>query len=59
MYFDNLTLVSLIVFTAALGSFIKGCLMNGCITNTVNQVETSKKARVTMPGITGMSGRTA
>ena len=34
MYFDNLTLVSLIVFAVALGSFIKVCLMDSCITNT-------------------------
>ena len=33
MFFDNLTLVSLIVFAVALGSFIKVCLMNSCITN--------------------------
>ncbi len=34
MYFDNLTLVSLIVFTVALGSFIKVCLMDSCIADT-------------------------
>ena len=34
MYFDNLTLVSLIVFGIALGSFIKVCLINSCITNS-------------------------
>ena len=34
MYFDNLTLVSLIVFAIALGSFIKVCLIDSCITNS-------------------------
>ena len=34
MYIDNLTLVSLIVFAAALGSFIKVCVMNSCITDS-------------------------
>ena len=34
MFFDNLTLVSLFVFAVALGSFIKVCLMNSCITNS-------------------------
>jgi hypothetical protein len=32
MYFDNLTLVSLLVFAIALGSFIKVCLINSCMT---------------------------
>ena len=31
MFIDNLTLVSLIVFAVALGSFIKVCLMDSCI----------------------------
>ena len=34
MYIDNLTLVSLIVFAVALGSFIKICLMNSCIVDS-------------------------
>jgi len=34
MYFDNLTLVSLLVSAVALGSFIKVCLMDSCITDT-------------------------
>ena len=33
MYIDNLTLVSLIVFAVALGSFIKVCVMDSCITD--------------------------
>ena len=33
MYFDNLTLVSLLVFAIALGSFIKVCLVNNCMTS--------------------------
>ena len=33
MYFDNLTLVSLLVFAIALGSFIKVCLVNSCMTS--------------------------
>jgi len=32
MYFDNLTLISLLVFAIALGSFIKICLVNNCMT---------------------------
>lgn len=31
MFIDNLTLVSLIVFAVALGSFIKVCLRDSCI----------------------------
>jgi hypothetical protein len=31
MFIDNLTLVSLVVFAVALGSFIKVCLMDSCI----------------------------
>ena len=33
MYFDNLTLVSLVIFVIALGGFIKVCLMNNCMTS--------------------------
>lgn len=33
MYFDSLTLVSLIVFAVALGGFIKVCLINSCMTS--------------------------
>ncbi len=33
MYFDNLTLVSLLVFAIALGSFIKVCLIDSCMTS--------------------------
>ena len=33
MYFDNLTLVALLVFAIALGSFIKVCLVNSCMTS--------------------------
>jgi len=32
MYIDNLTLVSLVVFAVALGSFIKVCLIDSCVT---------------------------
>ncbi len=32
MFIDNLTLASLVVFAVALGSFIKVCLMNSCMT---------------------------
>ena len=34
MYFDNMTLVSLVVFAVALGSFVKVCLIDSCITNS-------------------------
>jgi len=33
MYFDNLTLVALLIFAIALGSFIKVCLLNSCMTS--------------------------
>ena len=33
MYFDNLTLVALLVFAIALGSFINVCLVNSCMTS--------------------------
>ncbi len=33
MYFDNLTLVSLLVFAIALGIFIKVCLLDSCMTS--------------------------
>ena len=33
MYFDNLTLVALIIFVVALGGFIKVCLMDSCMTS--------------------------
>ena len=33
MFFDNLTLVALIILAVALGSFIKVCLVDSCITN--------------------------
>jgi hypothetical protein len=31
MYFDNLTLASLLVFVAALGAFIYSCLYRNCM----------------------------
>jgi len=31
MYFDNLTLVSLLIFGVAFGSFIYVCIIRGCI----------------------------
>ncbi len=33
MYFDNLTLASLLIFVAALGAFIYSCLVRNCITD--------------------------
>lgn len=37
MYFDNLTLVSLLVFLVALGAFVYSCLFRNCVSgNTHN-----------------------
>ncbi|MDH3979407.1 MAG: hypothetical protein OEU91_02730 [Gammaproteobacteria bacterium] len=37
MYFDTLTLASLVIFAAALGAFVYACLFRGCITATGEQ----------------------
>ena len=37
MYFDNLTLASLLVFIAALGAFIYSCLYRSCMNNSDDQ----------------------
>ncbi len=37
MYFDTLTLVSLVIFAAAVGAFAYACLFRGCITATGEQ----------------------
>lgn len=34
MYFDNLTLISLLVFLVAFGAFVYSCLFRNCISNT-------------------------
>lgn len=34
MYFDNLTLTSLLVFLVAFGAFVYSCLFRNCVTNT-------------------------
>ncbi|MEZ5543216.1 MAG: hypothetical protein R3F42_14440 [Pseudomonadota bacterium] len=34
MYFDNLTLVSLVVFLIAFGAFIYSCLFRNCISGS-------------------------
>ncbi|MGB5440992.1 MAG: hypothetical protein WBN57_03185 [Gammaproteobacteria bacterium] len=34
MYIDNLTLASLVLFGIALGSFIKVCVIDSCITDS-------------------------
>lgn len=34
MYFDNLTLVSLLVFLVAFGAFIYACVYRGCLSNS-------------------------
>ena len=31
MYFDNLTVISLIIFAIAFGSFIYACVIRGCM----------------------------
>jgi hypothetical protein len=33
MYFDNLTLISLLVFLIAFGAFVYSCVFRNCITN--------------------------
>ncbi len=37
MYFDNLTLASLVVFAAALGIFVYACLYRNCISGKDGQ----------------------
>jgi hypothetical protein len=37
MYFDTLTLASLVIFAAALGAFVYACLFRGCITASGEQ----------------------
>jgi hypothetical protein len=32
MYFDNLTLASLVIFAVAVAAFVYACLYRGCIT---------------------------
>ena len=34
MYFDNLTLISLLVFLVAFGAFVYSCVFRNCITNS-------------------------
>lgn len=34
MYFDNLTLISLLVFLVAFGAFVYSCLFRNCISDT-------------------------
>jgi len=34
MYFDNLTLISLLVFLIAFGAFVYSCVFRNCITNS-------------------------
>lgn len=36
MYFDNLTLASLVIFVAAVAAFAYACLYRGCITGRGN-----------------------
>ena len=33
MYFDNLTLVSLLVFLVAFGAFVYSCVFRNCLSN--------------------------
>lgn len=34
MYFDSLTIVSMIIFAVAFGSFVYACVIRGCITDS-------------------------
>ena len=34
MYFDSLTIVSMIIFAVAFGSFFYACIIRGCITDS-------------------------
>jgi hypothetical protein len=36
MYFDNLTLISLLVFLVAFGAFVYSCLFRNCISGTAD-----------------------
>ena len=34
VYFDSLTIVSMIIFAVAFGSFVYACVIRGCITDS-------------------------
>jgi hypothetical protein len=38
VYFDSLTIVSMIIFAVAFGSFIYACVIRGCITDSNGSV---------------------
>ena len=38
MYFDSLTIVSMIIFAVAFGSFVYACVIRGCITDSNDRV---------------------
>ena len=38
MYFDRLTIVSMIIFAVAFGSFVYACVIRGCITDSNDPV---------------------
>jgi len=42
MSFDNLTLVSLLIFLVAFGAFVYACLFRNCITNGADSARRSK-----------------
>ncbi len=42
MYFDNLTLLSLLVFLIALGAFVYSCVFHNCITGNTRSVRRSE-----------------
>ncbi len=37
MYFDNLTIVSVVIFVIAFGSFIYACVIRGCMTESAER----------------------
>jgi hypothetical protein len=42
MYFDNLTLLSLLVFLVALGAFVYSCVFRNCLTGNTRSVRRSR-----------------
>jgi hypothetical protein len=45
MYFDNLTIVSLLVFAIAFGSFVYACVVRGCMAKSANSSNQHKATR--------------
>jgi hypothetical protein len=45
VYFDSLTIVSMIIFAIAFGSFIYACIIRGCITDSDVSAQDERKPK--------------